>query len=188
MDIANPTSETLSYKYDSTLYSFAPGDVVSVRDDAGEHLLRKLGPRGLIHVHYGMTSEQAKAMSAAQTLAWMKEQVRVHEDYNRKHEDQKIPPLPETDAIRKFRIAIPIYEAAVKEIKEKLGQDESEVEAKRIRAELAKEMAPPTRLEDASLEQLSAEARRLGLEPGSTISRSRLLNMIRKAIKLTGEE
>jgi len=87
MAVGNFTPDDLQWRFQGRSGWIKPGEIVKDRDRAWEnHVLDKMGPRGLVKLDYGDDNEKAKALSMQLYEEFWLKQIRV---FNEMNEQQK---------------------------------------------------------------------------------------------------
>lgn len=186
MEICNPTTETIRLEFDSTPYTFEPGEVTSVGDEAGAHLMTAGRRCGLVAVRWGMEPRQVALEGLRNRLNWMRQQVGQHDQQNHMQAERKFPPIAETPDVKMFRLAIPEYEAKIVELEQALGIEDEKQARERLRTKLGT-VSPDAipQLEDMTLDQLRQLAQQRKVEINLNWGRNKLLKKLNEELRQT---
>lgn len=163
MDIVNPTGDTIRGGYDGVPYVFPPRKILVVGDEAGRHLINTCGRFGLVEVHFGDDPEKIRYAGLHARILYYRQTLDGHEAVNARQAEMKFPPIPDSDAVRQARVALPIYEKFCKVMEERLGQQAMKAYERDLERILAGDVEAPS-LNHMTIDDLRAEASRLGID------------------------
>jgi hypothetical protein len=164
MDLCNPTGDTINTMYDSVPYVFQPRSVMTLPDDAGRHVQQQGARFGIVAVHFGDDPDKIRYSGLLARVKYYRAVLEGHALVNARQVEMKFPPIVESDSVRQARIALPIYEKALGQVEDRLGNEAAEAYASDLE-QLLLEAAPNLpQLKDATLTQLRDEATRVGVD------------------------
>jgi len=178
MDLINATAETLKQEFDSVEYVFPAGEVVTVPEDAGKHILSKLGYTGLQPILWNSSQVELRRIAVEARLKFHRFQVAVHERANRVQKERNFPPLEDPEGVIQARIYIPQYEAALEEIRKLQAETDAEVLASQAKEALSKPLPMPPSLAELPIEELRKIAKDCGITVDRKWDRRTLMKLI----------
>lgn len=179
MDLINASAEVCSWKFDGTVYTFPPNEVVTVKDDAGYHLANKLLDRGVVIVSYGDNPTEIKLSALRAVVAYHQRQVKAHEDQRKVAIDQRNPVPAEPDSYPIAKVALEIYGPALEKAETKKKEETDDELRSRMTDALDSDMET-VELEDMDQDQMRAMVRSFGEEPDMRHGPKKLRERIRE--------
>lgn len=164
MDLCNPTGDKISLMFDGVPYIFKPQSVMTLGDEAGAHCLALGAKFGIVRVQWGDDAEKVRYTGLRARYLYYAKVIEEHELVNARQTELKFPPITDSDSVRQAKIAAPIYKKALGKMEDRLGNEAAAAYAADLEAVLAEAAPKLPHIKDATLDQLRAEATRLGIQ------------------------
>ena len=164
MDLCNPTGDRIPMMYDSTPYIFEPRSVLTLPEDAGRHIADAGLKYGIVVVHFGDDPDKIRYSGLKARVLYYQQVLQGHRAMNQRQDELRFPAIVESDAVRQAKVALPIYEKALGNMEDKMGNEATLIYTKDLENLLSESTVKLPELKDASLTQMRDEASRVGVD------------------------